>query len=57
MDKNKTLLIIFTIFCITCIIIFIIDQAKYHPYDVNHDGTVNITDYAVIKDYIKKNNK
>lgn len=27
---------------------------KYHPYDVNHDGKVNITDYKIIKDYIQK---
>lgn len=57
MDKNRTLLIMFTILCITIITIFTIDQEKYHPYDINRDGKVNITDYAIIKDYIKKNNK
>lgn len=40
--------------CITFLLMFYTDNMRYHPYDVNHDGKVNITDYKLIKDYIQK---
>lgn len=50
---DKSIIICTAILCITLICIFHMDQEKYHPYDVNHDGIVNITDYATIKNYIQ----
>lgn len=51
---NKILPIIIITLCFTLTVFFIIDQEKYHPYDVNRDGKVNITDYEILKDYFSK---
>lgn len=53
--KYVTYAMITAMLCITLLCMFYMDNNKYHPYDVNHDGKVNITDYAVIKNYILKN--
>jgi len=42
------------ILCINVVIIFTLDQERYHPCDVNRDGAVNITDYEILREYILK---
>ena len=53
--KLKYITLIIAIFCITIIGITFINSKKYHPYDINRDGRVNTVDYAVVRDYVFKN--
>lgn len=52
--KCVTYIIVIAMLCMTLLCMFHMDNNRYHQYDVNHDGKVNITDYAVIKNYILK---